>query len=700
MAGNRITANGDGGVRIITRDAPAQAARLESNVIAANNAVGVALNNAPHLLLNNTVASNFGAGVTTAGQGRLANNLIAFNRTGISGGVSERAGNNIFGNFFGEAPDSTPGPGDISADPLLASTRYGDFHIQPRSPCVGAGSGMYELAYPDVDGQLRISGASVDIGADESYGEARAVTPRIIRVSAASTAAFRDGASWETAYASLEEAMQDCAANGPAQVWLAQGTYRPEVRLLPFVTVHGGFRGYETSLNEAMSHPANTLLLPPADALSAISFSNASVLESARIANATPGAFCYRAAASIERCRFQNNLTALFIRESSPTLISSVIEVYWRGIEVQSGDPLILNNTVYRPVDDEYSGTTCGMQWTGGNAYVANSIFAHCSTSILWSDYQPTSRAVYNTVCFPSTPLNITGYTLVDPWNSVGPPGGGDVSLNLRSPLVDAGLMPVPAFTALDFYGRPRIAFGRVDIGACELGDGGEIAAAKRDLREGQTALISGIVTGVYTIGYYLQSFPDTNSARVNAPGSGPTGILVSTLSSSGIARGMRVVVGGTMGTRDGEACIRPSTKTLLNGAMDPQPVQMTCATIGGGNFGLQQAVERWSLLTGQRSTMQGLSNVGLLVSLVGRVTYRGYLPSNQTYIIKIDDGSGYSDGEYGNGIRVDCGPHVPPAIGSTVRVAGVSGIRKNSQGYSVSVLRVSRAEDMEVLED
>ncbi len=236
MAGNRITANGDGGVRIITRDAPARAARLESNVIAANNAVGVALNNAAHLLLiiPSPPTSGRDSHSRAGAAGKQPDRLQT--APASAAGSTERAGNNIFGNFFGEAPESSPAPGDISADPLLAGTRYGDFHIQPQSPCVGAGSGMYELAYPDVDGQFRISGASVDIGADESYGEDRTVTPRIIRVSASSTAGVRDGASWDTAYASLEEAMRDCAVNGPAQVWLAQGTYPPEVRLLLFAT--------------------------------------------------------------------------------------------------------------------------------------------------------------------------------------------------------------------------------------------------------------------------------------------------------------------------------------------------------------------------------------------------------------------------------------------------------------------------------
>ena len=75
---------------------------------------------------------------------------------------------------------------------------------------------------------------------------------RVIRVSAANTAAPRDGRSWETALRRIHDAL--AVAKPGDEVWLAKGTYltsktgnRSEsFRLKPGVSVFGGFAGTET----------------------------------------------------------------------------------------------------------------------------------------------------------------------------------------------------------------------------------------------------------------------------------------------------------------------------------------------------------------------------------------------------------------------------------------------------------------------
>ncbi len=58
------------------------------------------------------------------------------------------------------------GEGNINADPLFAADGY---HLQRRSPCVNAGDPAYvpSPGETDIDGEMRVYGGRVDMGADE-----------------------------------------------------------------------------------------------------------------------------------------------------------------------------------------------------------------------------------------------------------------------------------------------------------------------------------------------------------------------------------------------------------------------------------------------------------------------------------------------------------------------------------------------------
>ena len=61
------------------------------------------------------------------------------------------------------------GPGNISADPLFVDPENGDYHLTADSPCVDAGDPEFvaEEGETDIDGQPRVVGERVDMGADE-----------------------------------------------------------------------------------------------------------------------------------------------------------------------------------------------------------------------------------------------------------------------------------------------------------------------------------------------------------------------------------------------------------------------------------------------------------------------------------------------------------------------------------------------------
>jgi len=59
------------------------------------------------------------------------------------------------------------GFGNIDVDPALLDPADGDFHLQSNSPCINSGNNSYVTSATDLDGNPRIVGGNVDIGAYE-----------------------------------------------------------------------------------------------------------------------------------------------------------------------------------------------------------------------------------------------------------------------------------------------------------------------------------------------------------------------------------------------------------------------------------------------------------------------------------------------------------------------------------------------------
>jgi hypothetical protein len=154
---------------------------------------GVVSEDATTVVTNSVIADNVstgegGAVYAVGGQVILANCTIADNSASAgAGGVFSSAADltvsssilwgNSNGQLVGDAAAAYcdiqggyAGVGNLDQDPVFADPGAGDYHLPRRSPCVNAGDPAYVApgGETDIDGELRVQGGFVDMGADET----------------------------------------------------------------------------------------------------------------------------------------------------------------------------------------------------------------------------------------------------------------------------------------------------------------------------------------------------------------------------------------------------------------------------------------------------------------------------------------------------------------------------------------------------
>jgi hypothetical protein len=132
---------------------------------------GAIFNFAVPVILNNcTVYGNF---ATNSGGGCYSftgfsgTNSIVFGNTATNGSNYHRAASGLTMNYCCTVPLPTNGVGNIASDPLFVNPIFGDFHLQSNSPCINSGNNASVSTTRDFDGNPRIVGGTVDIGAYE-----------------------------------------------------------------------------------------------------------------------------------------------------------------------------------------------------------------------------------------------------------------------------------------------------------------------------------------------------------------------------------------------------------------------------------------------------------------------------------------------------------------------------------------------------
>ena len=154
------------------------------------------------------------------------------------------------------------------------------------------------------------------------------------------------------------------------------------------------------------------------------------------------------------------------------------------------------------------------------------------------------------------------------------------------------------------------------------------------------------------------------------------------------------VDVVGVMDTVGGERALIAESVTPLGVSSQAVAYGLKTSSVGGGAFGLQDAVMEYRAPGGGLRKLLpagGLNNIGLLIRVAGRVTDVG------TDYFYLDDGADCDDGSGAIGVRVLCGSFSKPAVGHHVIVTAVSSTYFD-RGNMFRALIMPSQEDLQIL--
>ena len=380
IVGNRITGNTSGtggGIDIHNAASPI----IRNNVISGNSASsggGIRCWSPTAVIVGNTICGNNsskGGGIDCINYGKLVNNIIAFNLSGVLCTTTDSTNmrnNCVYGNRsydFSGLPTSPIGTnGNISVDPKLANPSYGSFHLQPGSPCLDVGDdGEVAADELDFEGQARIQGEHVDIGADEADGTTwPSNPPMIVRVSPTGNDS-NDGSGWGDfeAKRTIQAAADVVAATG-GEIWVKAGVYDEYLTLQPFVHLYGGFAGCETELSQRdHSHYNTTVDARSRDNVVSVSTGySVNTIDGFRLINGK---------------QIGNDGGGVSCERSSPKILNNVIAdcVGYNGSAIYTldGAPYIANNLII--------GNRCTEYWGGGAIYCGYSSWPYIANNVV-----------------------------------------------------------------------------------------------------------------------------------------------------------------------------------------------------------------------------------------------------------------------------------------------------------------------------
>lgn len=258
-----------------------------------------------------------------------------------------------------------------------------------------------------------------------------------------------------------------------------------------------------------------------------------------------------------------------------------------------------------------------------------------------------------------------------------GPEGLQVVDVSIPSQPTVVGTIAVPGGAWGIAISGNTVYVNGVDAGLIVLSTGPlprlSVADAKLRPNGRSTSLTEMCVSAAWKDSFYIESDDRSSGIRVEKPG-------------HGLSVGQRANIVGVMHTNgDGERYIQASS-AIESGSGEIEPIGMSNRLVGGIDWRYDSGTG-----AGQKGIYggYGLNNIGLLVSIWGRVTASGTYPRSGVTWLYLDDGSHVQDttGTVGVYCETDSGTS-PPAVGTYVRATGISGCELYA-GKLVNVLRI-----------
>jgi len=211
----------------------------------------------------------------------------------------------------------------------------------------------------------------------------------------------------------------------------------------------------------------------------------------------------------------------------------------------------------------------------------------------------------------------------------------------------------------------------------------GRIPSLKEGADQAPVACPPMVVTAVYSSACYVEATDRSWGIRVNGP-------------TSGLALGQMVSVTGTLSTdTSGERCIKTTTVPTPAGTFGLSPLAVRCGDVGGAGWFYNATTGAGQ--KGVAGCSAGLNNIGLLVSVTGKLQY--IYSGNRMFTVwdgSLRGGQPLVDALGHPGLMVSSPVVLPTGLqqGDCVTITGVVGCISSTTGM-YPVIRVRTADDI-----